>query len=278
MAGGETAVKPFEKPELAPLLGRSQTLRRVEVRDRLGASLHAHTLVDRRHESGSPVARPVDYLRRGVLQNDEGRQVGVLGPEPVGHPAAEGRTTGEDRSGVHLADAGRMVDAVGPAGADYRQLVGALRHLREPVGDPQARLPVLLPGPPRRQDGRAEFPHGRDHLAEALGDRAASQTVQRRLRVEGVEVARTTFHKEEDHAASPRTQVRASWSHGPIETSGPRRREGARRNRICRQQICQGQRPEPAPGFGEELTSGTGGMDWESFHDPVTRRTGSRWN
>ena len=52
-----------------------------------------------------------------------------------------------------------MVEAVGPAGADNRKIVGMLRDVRIPVGNPKAALPMLRPFPTGWHDCVADGPH-----------------------------------------------------------------------------------------------------------------------
>ena len=80
-----------------------------------------------------------------------------------------------------------MVQPVGPARADHREVVGAGGDVRQPVGDPDPALAVLLPLPPRGQQRRTAFSHGRDHRLEARRQRLAGQPVELGLGVERIE-------------------------------------------------------------------------------------------
>src|SRR5438046_7091271 len=62
---GVAAVELLEQRELFLLPLLAETWRRLEIRDRLGARLEANALIDRRHESRPPVARPI-HDRGGI--------------------------------------------------------------------------------------------------------------------------------------------------------------------------------------------------------------------
>ena len=200
VAGGEVLVHAVDQAELAGLQVGRDRFGRVEVRDRLGAALDAHALVARGHETGAPVARPVDDRVLVILHHDERGQVAVLGADAVVDPRAERRLAREDRAGVHLADAGGVVDAVGLAGTDDREVVGAGGDVGDPVGEPLAGLAVLLPLALRGEERSLGFAHRGDDRAEAVGQALTGQLVQERLGVEEVHLRRTAFHEEEDDA------------------------------------------------------------------------------
>ena len=82
------------------------------------------------------------------------------------------------------------------------EVVGAGGDVRQPVGDPEAALAVLLPLALGLKEGRAALAHGGDDGLEAGGQRLAGELVQERLGVEGIEMAGAAFHEEEDDASS----------------------------------------------------------------------------
>ena len=83
-----------------------------------------------------------------------------------------------------------MVDAVGLARADHRQLVGALGEVREEVGDRQAAPAAGAEGPPgAEQRVRRDLPAGGD-MAEAGRQRLAGEALEVGLGVERLQVAR----------------------------------------------------------------------------------------
>jgi hypothetical protein len=117
-------------------------------------------------------------------------------------------TNGKLGARVHLADAAGVIDAVGPAGTDHGQFVGLRGDMGKPVADPEARLTVLLPRSLGGKNGRVEFTHRRDHAAEALRHGLTGQSVERRLRVEEIDVAGAALHEEKDHAFGPPRHMR----------------------------------------------------------------------
>ena len=194
------AVQLADEVELGALHLRSDRIRREQVGDRLGPALDAHALVHRREEGGAPVARSVDHRALVVLHDHEVGQIAVLGADAVADPGAERRLAGDDRPRVHLADAGGVVESVGLAGADDRQVLGAFRDVRNPVGEPLAGLGVPSPLPLGGQQRGSGFSHRGDDLAEAVGQLLAGELLQERLGVEQVHLRRTALHEEEDHA------------------------------------------------------------------------------
>ena len=252
VAGREILVHAVDQPELRLLQVGADGLGRVEVRDRLGTAGDAHALVDRRHEAGAPVARAVDDGVLVVLHHDERGQVIVLGADAVVDPRAERRLAREDGAGVHLADAGGVVDAVGLAGADDREVVGTGGDVRDPVGEPLAGLAVLLPCALRGEQGRLRFAHRGDDGAEAVREALARELVEQRLRVVQVHLRRTAFHEEENHALGARLDV---------ADAGLQRRAGGGDDDILGQQVAEGHGAEAEAGAEEEVATRGGRFD-----------------
>ena len=235
------------------LPGVVDALGRPEVGDRLRAAPQPGPLVDGRHEAGPPVPGTAgDLGLLDVLDDDVAGQVLVLGAEAVGHPAPQRRPAAADRAGVHLADAVDVVQPVGDARPDHRQVVGALGDVRQPVGDPHAALAVPRPLPPRLEQGRLHLPHRRDHPLDARRQGLAGEAVDLRLGVERVDLARPAFHEQEDDApAAPVARVQAVGSGSKVRPFGrpaPGRAE----------QVGQAQRPEAGAAAEEHLAAGQG--------------------
>ena len=193
--GSVCSIELRQKIELAALLLGVHAFGVVEVRDRRLAALQPHSLIDRRHESRSPIARPVDDFVLAVLQHDEGRHVLVLGAESVADPRTQRRPPGDRHAGVHLADAPRMIDAVRPTRPHDRDVVNALGRVRQPIADPQPALSVLSPFPLRWKQRSVDFPHRQNHRLETRRQLLAGQLIELRLRIKRVDVTRPTFHK-----------------------------------------------------------------------------------
>ena len=237
------AVEPAEEVELAALAVLAHAGRVGEVRDRLGAAAEAGPLVDGRHEAGAPVARAAgDGRPHDVLEHHVGRHVLILGADAVADPAPQRGAAGEDRAGVHLADAADVVQAVRPARADHRQVVGALGGVGEPVGDPEAPLPVLLPLAPGGQQRGVALSHRRDDGLEGRRQGLAGQLVELRLGVERVDVARPPLHEQEDDALGPARSA-----------PGGRRRRGRGTRRVEAEQVRQAEGAEAGAAIQEHL-------------------------
>jgi hypothetical protein len=77
-----------------------------------------------------------------------------------------------------------------------------LRDVLEPIRDPQATLPILLPGATRLHQRSATLTHGEHRFLEAGWQRLAGELVEQRLPVEGVQMAGAALHETENHALS----------------------------------------------------------------------------
>ena len=243
--GGMCLVEPLEQVQLLPLLGVRDALRRSEEANRLRPTCQRRSLIAGGHESGGPVSRAVDDLAGVVLHHHERGQVLVLRPQAVADPGPQRRPAADGAAGVHLADAAGMVQAVGPAGADDAQVVRTGRRLRQPVGNPQAPLAVLLPLAGRIHDGAVVLPHRQDHRLESRRHRLAVELLEQRLGIERVEMAGATFHEEEDDGFGSR---------GNVGSFGGQR--AGRREDGSWQQVRKGQAAKAGTGGEEHLAAG----------------------
>ena len=208
------------------------------------AAVKRRSLIDCRHEARSPVPRAAGHRGPGrILHDHETGQVRVLGSEAVGHPASQRGSTRQGRAGVHLADAPDMIQPVGPARSDHRQLIGAGRDVRKPVGNPDSTLAVLLPFSLRGQQRRSTFSHGGDHRLEARRKRLARQPVQLRLGVERVDMARPTFHEQENDAARRALATPRRFRRQSPDSAD---RAELRRSRASRSRSARPPKPAPA--------------------------------
>src|SRR6476620_3902640 len=98
--------------ELLSLPLVAHILRIAKILDWRLAALQGRALIHSRHESSAPILRTVHDMPWIVFHDDERRQAVVLGSQPVVDPRAERRPAGEDRAGVHLTDAARMIQTV----------------------------------------------------------------------------------------------------------------------------------------------------------------------
>src|SRR5579872_6115893 len=203
--------------ELAPLLLRGR--RAVQVQHRVADGPEQRALVGGGHEAARPVRLAADRAAAVVHDHHIARQVLVLGPEAVGRPASQRRPADENAAGVHRHERGAVRVAIGIAGADERQLVGVLPEVREVVADHQAALaagPKLAPL--RRQEalfstaGVGELEARRKLLPRILR--------QRRLVVEGIDMAGRAVHHQEDHTLDAGREVGRLRGKGRQWTAG----------------------------------------------------------
>src|SRR5262245_52452751 len=94
-------------------------------------------------------------------------------------------------------------------GADYREIIRALRSMREEVGDLKARLSVLLEGPLSAQDEQVlELAVLEVLVAETCRRMLPVQLIEQRLGIVRVDLARPALHKEVNHVLRRRRKMR----------------------------------------------------------------------
>src|SRR5262249_4948139 len=122
------------------------------------------------------------------------------------------------------------------------------------LADPETALAMLLPLTRRSEQGGSDFAHRRYDLAETRRQRFTGQLIERRLGIEGIEVAWPAFHEEEDASFRPGVvmwPLGSEWA-GVVDrsTSGLGRGFFGHQCRKC-------YRAEAAPGAGQPLAAGT---------------------
>ena len=143
---------------------------------------------------------------RGIGQHDVGRQVLILGAQPVGDPGGQGRPAGDRHAGVHRPDGLLVVAVQGEHRADHGEVIGVPGDVRQRLGELQARPAV--PGEPIRA---AEQVAGELLVVgHFLGRRLAVVFGEHRLGVEQIDVARPAVHEELDDGLGPRGLVRGA--------------------------------------------------------------------
>ena len=144
---------------------------------------------------------------RRIGQDHERGQVLVLGPQAVADPASQARLAHQDRAGVHLVDGLGVIDAVGPARANHRQVVGTLGEVRQEVGDLDSALAALAKRPPGGEQRVVSHLAPGGDRPEAGRQRLAGQPLQVGLGVERLEMARAAVHEQVDHTSRLRREV-----------------------------------------------------------------------
>ena len=91
-----------------------------------------------------------------------------------------------------------MIDTAGCARIDHGKIVRMGRNIVEPIGNPEAALTMLLPGALTLQQRRVAFSHRGDGWLKARRQGLASEFVEQRFVIKGVQVAGAAFHEEED--------------------------------------------------------------------------------
>src|SRR6266852_589171 len=186
--------------QLAALLLFTDTARRVKVRKRFSCWTESNALIKRRHEPGAPIAGAANHLSVIVTEHSEGRQILILGSQSIAKPGAERWPAAENRTGVHLTDAVRMIQTVAPAGTDDSEIIDAFRSVRQPIRNPEAALAVLLPFAAIRQKRCINLTHGGNDRAETLRQPLSGQLAQPGFVIESIEMTWPAFHEKKNHA------------------------------------------------------------------------------
>ena len=122
-----------------------------------------------------------------------------------------------------------MIDPVGYAGADDAEIVGDATVVGQPVGNPEATLPVLVPLAFGFEEGRIHFPHRGDGTVEAFGERLAGQFVEEWFWIKEIDVAGTSLHEEKDDVLGFAPAVRNLGESGVRRSPGEETFVGKRR-------------------------------------------------
>jgi hypothetical protein len=198
-----------------------------------GRGAHPRPLVDGGQE------RAAERPRRGDrrVDDDESRQVLVLGAEAVQRPGTE-RGADELRGArVQLREGLEVGRQVGGHRVDHAQPVGVSGDLVEQARHPEATPAAPAELPARRQQGRAApATGGRRRRLAGVGD-------EFRLVVERIHVRRPPLHAEEDHVLGAGGEVRRPGGQRAGDRL-PRRRLGGERR--------EGEEAEAVGGVPEE--------------------------
>ncbi len=175
-------------------------------------------LIRRRQEARLPVRRTGVGTALLIQHDHEARQVLVLGAQTVGDPRADARIAHLDGAGVPLVVRNHVVVREALAGVNECQVIHHGRDIREDFRDPRARLSVLL-----EAEGAL---HQRPGIALPDLDLAVAfhrhpvVFFQRRLVLEGVDVADAAAHEQRDHRFRARLEVRRLGQQKRIAAAG----------------------------------------------------------
>ena len=166
-------------------------------------------LVDRRQKSRSPAWRAAFRRAFRLRHHDICGQVFRLRAQSVCDPRADGRITHQDPPALHLVHCGRMDDALRVKAPHEADVVHTLRHVRKQPRDTQLRYARAVLNLPR--DDRSaccRLVNWLEILPKLSGSFCPSYFFNRRLGVEGVDLARRTHHEQEDDRLRFRGKVR----------------------------------------------------------------------
>ena len=186
------------------------------------------------------------------MTTNAGRSL-ILRAESVAHPRAERWTAREDRAGIHLANARRVIDAIRPARADHRQIIRACRDCaaanRSPKGR-SARAASRCVCSPR--SGELNSPIAVMTCPKLSGIGCPASSFSAGLGSNVSMMARPAFHEQKDDALRPRREMRRT------RCEGPRERARLFSARIALEQIRQRQSAKRGAGTREEIAAGSG--------------------
>src|ERR1044071_7008447 len=134
-----------------------------------------------------------------------------------------------------------MIQTIAPAGTYDGQVIHAVPQVRQPVGNPQTALPMLLPFAPVRQQWSIDFTHCCNDRSETFRQPLPRKLTQLWLVIECIEMTWPAFHKQENHAPRFCSEVPrpgSEWVDGvfrrrcqeplPLQKIGQRQRAEAR--------------------------------------------------
>jgi hypothetical protein len=136
----------------------------------------------------------------------------------------------QNAAGVDLVHRRGVDRALGVEVADEADVVNALRDIWEQRRDFAATLAVLLECPRAAKDRIVALGELADDLAEAFRQALAVHLVERRLRIECVDLARAADHEKEDDGLRFRGEVRR-FRRERIHACGGSGQHGGKRDR-----------------------------------------------
>ena len=236
---------------------------------RLGVlRIDERALVDGRQEA---VAEDVDAAERdaAAAEDDEAREVLVLGPEAVGDPGPHARKAGERHAAVEVEVRLRMLHERRGHRADDGQLVGDAAGVREERADRDAAAAVAGELPRAGPDVAVLVEHRPLGLER---HRLAGLGRQPRLRVERVDVRHPARHEAEDDVLDAGREVGRLGGERPggrfAGHAGGLRQPGVG---LVGHQRRQGEPAEAGRGLPEHLAArreraGSGVVTWIERH------------
>lgn len=185
------------------------------------------------------------------VEDDESREVLVVGAEAVADPGSHTGTSLQTGTGVEKVVRRGVLGKLGSHRFDEGEVVGNLGDMREKVAHPGTGFAVLLEGPGGLHDLADVVELGRLEFADGLARVLSVVFFQEGFVVEGVDVGRSAIHVEEDDVLGLGSVVgllwgeRIAWGVVGSLTVGAIAHEGGK-----------GDGPESAGGLVEHLAAG----------------------
>lgn len=196
---------------------------------------------------------PPRRASRAALEDDETRQIVALAPQTVSHPRAHARPPKLSAASVHEQLGGSVIEQLGFAGLDDRQLIHDLGGMGQQVADRRPAVAVLLETPLRRQQivAVAAIHEGKSlAFGEARRNGLAVQLRELRLVLEHLELRGAARHEQKNHAFGRWSEVGRL---GGERVAEPKRRSGCAASGHQRSQ-CQ--RSDADAAAAEEMAAG----------------------
>ena len=137
-------------------------------------------------------------LRVGnVGEDNEARQIGILGAEPVTDPRADPGIAAETVAGIHVEVGGRVIDRLPLAAAIDAKFIHDVGKVLEMLTHPETGLADLAEVERRTDIAALAAGHVRRERI-VVGEELAVELIEFWFGIERIDVARTTFHVKKD--------------------------------------------------------------------------------
>ena len=195
------AIQFSKQIQRSPLRPIGNSRRRREVQQRRPLTAKQCPLIRRRHEPARPIRRTSDRPTARIGHHHEARQVRVLGPQAVAQPRSQAGLADEHAAGIHLQAPRSVRRRVRVHRPNHANVIRMFRRVRKQTADRQPAL-AMRPKRKRRLHQIPDRPPVRPDL-RLSGVRRPMKSLQRRLRIKRVNLARPTIHKQKHAMLRP---------------------------------------------------------------------------
>ena len=194
-----------------------------EVEDGVAVAAEGHALVGSGEEAGAPEHGAATGAAGAGLEHDEAGEILRFAAEAVGDPRAHARAAELAGAGVHEKFGRGVIEEIGGAGFEERDVVHDAGGVRKKIGNPGTAAAVLGESAAASEElGAVRGVHERETFTgdEGVGDRLAVESGKARLVIKEVELAGPARHKKVDDIFGARGEVRRTRGHRVGERTG----------------------------------------------------------